>query len=93
MPVNISFLLFVRVVKLQVLKLKKSQVTAENIWVKVVVKIPVFMILEKVIIYMESSLQPGVQPSCLWLLASRPNCADPPPNFGAGHSPFAFLGA
>jgi len=58
-----------------------------------VVKIPVFEMLEKVIRYTESSLQPGVQPSCLWLPVPRPNGADPSPNFGAGHSPFAFLRA
>jgi len=84
----------VRIVKLQVPKLKKNyKYGFENSRVKMVVKIPVFEMLEKVIRYTESSLQPGVQPSCLWLSATRPNCADAAPNFGSGHTPLAFLRA
>jgi hypothetical protein len=59
MPVNISYLLFVRIVKLHVLNFKKiTSMGLKIAGVKIVVKISLLEMLEKVRRYAESSLRP-----------------------------------
>jgi len=56
---------------------------------KMVIKIPVFDMLEKANRYTKPSVKPSLAREiiCHCVSTIRPSCADPTPNFWVGHSP------